>query len=90
MWYTDPVRRRNLLLVTYKDGPIERSLGDVARFVREIAPEIRPRVVSDRRYRLGRIPLALCPTLVFSPIPLRRLRPLRCAIYQGSSMPKSR
>jgi hypothetical protein len=84
------VRRRNLLLVTYKDGPIEQSLGEVARFVREIAPEIRAHVVGDRRYRLQRIPLALRPTLVFSPTPLRRLRLLRGVVYQGRSMPKSR
>ncbi len=82
--------KRNLLLVSYKDGPIGQSLGEVARLVREMAPEIHSRVVSDRRYRFQRIPMALRPTLVFSPTPLRRLRPLRGAVYQGSLMPKSR
>lgn len=80
---------KNLLLVSYPDGPIAGSFEQVARFVRAHDPRVRPQVVTDRRYRGWRLRWALRPTLVFSPLALERLRVLRGAVFEGAPMPKS-
>lgn len=76
---------RNLILVTYSDGPLD----EVARHVRELDAGVRPVLVKDRRHRGKRLLWALRPTLVFSPCPLRRLRVVRGAVFQGRALPKS-
>lgn len=66
------------------------SFEEIRRQVAARAPRIDCRVVADRRHKgWRRWRLATRPSLVFSPIPLRRLRPLRGRVYQGRLLPKS-
>jgi hypothetical protein len=83
------LRGCNLLLVVYNPQEHRETFGEVARHVRQYAPDVRPLVVTDRRYRWHRIPRALRPTMVFSPVPLQRLRPLRGVVFQGCDLSKS-
>ena len=80
---------RNLLLVAYGEDGIREGMAEVGRHAREFAPDVRPRVVVDRRYRVWRYAMALRPTLVFSPNALRRFKPVRGAVLQGRTIPKS-
>jgi len=73
-----------------------RSLNDRADFeriatqIRRQAPDVQPAVVRDRDNDLLRLRLALSrrPTLVFSSASLRRFRPPRGAVLQGSKQSK--
>jgi len=57
--------------------------------VRDHDRRIRTLVVQDRRYRGRKLLFALRRTLVFSPIPLSRFRPLRGTVFQGRHLGKS-
>ena len=49
---------RNLLLVAYGEDGIREGMAEVGRAAHEFAPDVRPRVVVDRRYRVWRYILA--------------------------------
>jgi hypothetical protein len=83
------VRRRNLLLVAHPDANHLPSFLKVADHVRDLCSDVVPVITNHRRRRVGRLRWALRPTLVFSPVGLDRLRPVRGAIFQGRHLPKS-
>ncbi|MGI9590478.1 MAG: ATP-grasp domain-containing protein [Myxococcota bacterium] len=81
----DPVQ-----LVLVPPGTVYRAdFETIARIARELEPRIRPVLVSDRRHRLRRLALARRRTMVFSPSPLRRFRPLRGRVFQGEVLGKA-
>ena len=53
------------------------------------APDIDCRVIEDRRRLGSRWMLASRPTLVFSPLPLKKFRPARGRVFAGNILPKS-
>jgi hypothetical protein len=76
--------RPQLLLVSRRDEHQLRSFQEVVRRLEAFDPGIRVRVVHDWPYRRKRFLLAVRPTLVVSPRPLERFRPLRGAVFQGA------
>ena len=83
-------RRVHLALVANRNVNHEPDFVRMVEFLREIDPKIRPFLISDRRKGVFQLlPLALRPTLMFSPTPLRRFRPLRGPVFAGHSLPKS-
>jgi len=83
------VPARNLFLVAYQDTAVPRTLAEVARLVEEEAPDVRARVLDNRRYRLRRYAMAVRPSLYVAFAPSRRLKPLRGKVFRGHSMPKT-
>jgi hypothetical protein len=53
------------------------------------APDVRTSVWADGPYPLKRWALAARPTMVFSPVPLERFRPVRGVVYTGEALAKS-
>jgi len=61
----------------------------IRRYLRQVAPDVEVVVTADRRFHAFRPSLWLRPTLVFSPIRMRRLRPLRGRVFDGNPLRKS-
>jgi len=80
---------RNLFLVPYDDAQVPANFEEIARRARQSAPDLRVEVVRDRRYRVRRLGWARRPSYFFSPVVLKRLRPLRGHVAQGANLPKS-
>lgn len=79
----------NLVLVanaTVNHGPDFERL---RQMIADEAPDVRTRVWSDGPYTLKRWRLAVRPTMVFSPVPLERLRPVRGTVFAGKALGKS-
>jgi hypothetical protein len=72
-----------LLVVSRPRESLRKSFEEVARLVEACDPGVRVRVIRDLPYRRRRLLMALRPTLVFSPLPLKRFRPLRGTVFQG-------
>lgn len=83
-------RATRLLLVAHRRLNDRADFERIATQIRHEAPDVRPTVVSDRDHGLLRLRLALSrrPTLVYSSARLRRFRPTRGAVLQGSQQSK--
>lgn len=79
----------NLVLVEYPNIAFRGDFPAIAERIRQIDPGISTSVIIDRRYRFGRLRLALAPTMVFCPTRMERFRPLRGAVFQGQPLSKS-
>lgn len=80
----------NLILMGPKEGTEHHGdFVEAARFVRELAPDIEPFVVRDKKKQRWRIDLARRPTMVFAPTALRRWRPWRGRVFAGEHLSKS-
>jgi hypothetical protein len=82
------LRRRNLVLVTNHRVNRRSDFERIAAHVREGAPDVAPFVLKDARARTLLPLLALRPTLVVSPIRLKRFRPWRGCVRQGRALGK--
>jgi len=81
----------HLVLLSRRQSHGAGTLQPVANHVREIAPDVVPFVIEDRRgQRWRRWPIALRRTLVFSPTQIVRWHALRGRVYEGERMTKSR
>lgn len=85
-----PQRASRLVLVAHRSLGDRADLERIAERIRREAPDVQPWVTSDRGQIPLRLRLALSrrPTLVYSASPLRRFRPWRGAVVQGSRMTK--
>ena len=81
--------RRSLVLVAKRSQNHLPDFVRMSRYIRTIAPDVRPVVVADRPYNALRPSLWLRPTLVFSPVLLRKVRLIRGRIFHGISLSKS-
>jgi hypothetical protein len=86
---TAPTRPCNLLLVCKRRLHEHDDFTEIARYIREIAPDVHPRLISDRRRNAFRPHYWLRPTLAVSTEGLKRFRPLRGRRFHGRQMPKS-
>lgn len=82
-------RRLRLLLVASRKLNHHPSFEELRREIVARGPEIDCVVIEDRHWRARRWTLATRPTFVFSPIPLRKLRPLRGCVAAGRPLRKS-
>jgi hypothetical protein len=82
-------QNRNLILVGNRGVGHLTDFQRLAAYIREYAPEIRPTVWEDRRYRLRRWLLSTRPTMVFSPVGLQQLKPVRGRVFAGKALRKS-
>jgi hypothetical protein len=78
-----PSRIRRLLLVSHREVNDRADLVRIGQHIERDAPDLRVEVVRDRPHRWLCARLAMRPTLVYSAMPLKRLRPLRGALLQG-------
>jgi hypothetical protein len=85
-----PARASRLILIAHRQLNDRADLERIAEQIRREAPDVHPIVVLDRKLRLLRLRLALSrrPTLVYSAPRLKRFRPPRGAILQGSQQSK--
>ena len=65
------------------------SFCEIRDQIRAQAPDIDCHIIEDRRFRAQRWAFASRPTMVFSPVPVGRFRPVRGRVYAGRSLPKS-
>ena len=79
----------NLLLVCKRRFHEHDDFTEIARLIRKIAPDVRPRLISDRFRNALKPYYWLRPTLAVSNEGLRRYRPLRGKMFHGRQMPKS-
>ena len=79
---------RRLLLVSQRSLKDHADLVRIGRRIEREAPDLRVTVVRDDRHRWLCARLALRPTLVYSAMELKGLRPLRGAVLQGSARTK--
>lgn len=84
-----PGRPCNLLLVCKRRLHEHDDFTQIARLIREIAPDVHARLISDRLRNAYRPDFWLRPTLAVSTERLRRFRPLRGRLFHGRQMPKS-
>ena len=76
------------MLVSHRAVNDHPDLERIARSIERDAPDLRVSVLRDKPHWLRRARMALRPTLVYSATALRRLRPLRGAVIQGSRQSK--
>ena len=76
-------------MVANRDVNHHPSFEEIRQVIAARAPDIDCRIIEDKRWRGRRWAFATRPTLVFSPVPLRKFRPVRGRIFAGSVMPKS-
>lgn len=83
--------KRHFNLVIIPDPRIKRpeDFHRMAGYVSEMAPDIKPIVLSDKMHFLRVLKLLSRPTMVFSPTPLKWFRPLRGAAFQGQRLSNS-
>ncbi|HEX5066375.1 MAG TPA: ATP-grasp domain-containing protein [Myxococcota bacterium] len=77
-----------LVLVSHRAVSDHPDLERIARSIERDAPDLRVRVLRDKRSWLSLARAAWRPTLVFSAKALRKLRPLRGSVLQGSQQSK--
>jgi len=77
-------RARRLVLVSHRAVNDHADLERIARSIERDASDLRVSVLRDKPHWLRRARIAWQPTLVYSAKALRRLRPLRGAVLQGS------
>jgi hypothetical protein len=65
------------------------SFSEIREEVGARAPDIDCRIIEDRRLKAQRLAFATRPTLVFSPVPVGRFKPMRGRVYAGRSLSKS-
>jgi hypothetical protein len=80
---------RNLTLVARQRHGHTADFRAIAGYIRDLAPDIHPKIISDRHISLLRIDLMLRPTLTFSPLEIRRFRPIRGPVVQDRVLKKS-
>lgn len=78
-----------LLLVAKRTQNHRPDFACLARYIRQIAPDVRPIVIADWLFQVLRPRLWLRPTLTFSPVCLRQFRALRGPVFQGNPLSKS-
>lgn len=81
--------RRRLLLVASRKVNHHPSFEEIRREIVARAPDIDCVVLEDKHWKLRRWALASRPTFVFSPIALRKLRPVRGRVFAGRHLRKS-
>jgi hypothetical protein len=82
------VERHLILVHTFGDQEVE-DFQDIARRVRQLAPDIEVFIAeNDLPCSVTRRHAAKRPTLIFSPGKLLEFRPMRGKIYAGSPIPK--
>jgi hypothetical protein len=81
-------RVRRLVLVSQRGLHDHADLERISRSIEREASDVRVQVVRDKSHRLHCACWALRPTLVYSAMALRHLRPLRGAVLQGSRQTK--
>lgn len=79
----------NLVFIHHTLVSDRETLHRVAQHVREHDPSIRTAVIRDRPYPVRRMRFATRPTLVYSPVELRKFRPWRGTIRHGRDLLKS-
>ncbi len=80
---------RNLILVHHPGYQAAEDWEEIAAYVREIDPQIAVFTANNRHSEVAlRKQAQHLPTLVFSPVRLRRFRPRRGKVYQGRRIPK--
>jgi hypothetical protein len=84
-----PGRPCNLLLVCKRRLHEHHDFMVIARLIREMAPDVHARLISDHFRNAFRPDYWLRPTLAVSTEGLRRFRPLRGRLFQGRHMSKS-
>jgi len=82
-------RACNLVLIAAEAANHEPDFRRLQEYIAEIAPEIRTFIWNDRRKRLRRWLLSTRPTFVFSPVELKRFKPVRGCVFAGNSLSKS-
>ena len=82
-------RRRRLLMIASQAVNHGPSFTEIRALVARQAPDIDCLIVDDRRWHARRWAFATLPTLVFSPLPLRKFRPVRGRVFAGQILPKS-
>jgi hypothetical protein len=86
----DPGARSAVSLVIVPPPEVDRAdFEEIRRLVRQLAPQVRVTLLRDGRCRLPRIGWTRRPTMLFSPAPLRRLKPARGRIFQGRLLGKA-
>ena len=83
-------RRYNLMMVW---NPAVNEVSDfhkLSGYIRKIDPKIRCVIIDSKQSRLAGLLLsAMRPTLVYSPVPLARFRPLRGRLLSGQNLSKA-
>ncbi len=79
----------NLVLVSKRRRGHIRDFRQIARHIRELAPDIKPIVMADRIYNYLRPSVLLRPTLTVTLAPLRAYHPLRGPLCRNQPLKKS-
>jgi len=82
-------RATRLLMIANRAMNHRPSFVEIRNAISARAPDIDCRIIEDRRLRAQRWAFATRPTMVFSPVPVDRFRPVRGRVYAGRSLPKS-
>ncbi|HEY5960693.1 MAG TPA: ATP-grasp domain-containing protein [Polyangiaceae bacterium] len=78
-----------LVLVSVPSVNTEEDFAELAQWIQAIEPRILVALCGDEPYASASVAGRSLPTLIFSPGPLRRLRPSRGTVLQGQWLPKS-
>src|SRR4051794_9688737 len=81
-------RSCNLVLVAHPGVAEPSDFRRIADWIARERPAVQTHVLVDGRYLLRRLLLARRATIVFSPIRLRRFRPLRGRVFAGRALSK--
>lgn len=83
------MRSTRLLMIANRNLNHHSSFSEIRDEILARAPDIDCRIIEDGRLKKRRWGFATRPTLVFSPIPIARFKPLRGRIYAGRRLSKS-
>jgi len=81
--------KKNLILVADPSVNHEPSFKKICSLLADEAPDISPAIVMDTPRRKKKWLHAFRPTMVFSPVPLKRFHPVRGKVFAGQDLVKS-